>query len=137
MIGWVAEVTLAQDPAKKPGWLPSPDLIAQAPAPVQDSPAPVSELTLIGSTSPVPPSEPPVGFKPAEIAETAPTSRLHVASGAISSQASTTEPSRPSEPDDPEMDALAFVEQNQKLAESQLKNLKDEEAKLGAAAAKG
>jgi hypothetical protein len=130
VIGWVAEATLAQDPANKPGWFPSPDLIAQAPAPVQGSPAPGPEPTLIGSASPVPPSEPPVGLRAHEIAETPPTSRLDVASGANSAQGSTTEPSLSTESDDPEKAALAFVEQNQKLAESQLKNLKDEEGKL-------
>jgi len=36
------------------------------------------------------------------------------------------------ESEDPEKAALAFVEQNQKHAESQLKNLKNEEAKLRA-----
>ena len=35
-------------------------------------------------------------------------------------------------PADPEKAALVFVAENQKLAESQLKNLKDEESKLNA-----
>jgi hypothetical protein len=134
VIGWVAEATLAQDPAERPGSLPSPDATAPVHSTVQDLPSPGSEPAkpLIGSASPVPPSEPPVGLPSEKTAETPPTSRLDIAPGVNPAQGSTIEPSLRTDSDDPEKAALAFVEQNQKLAESQLKNLKDEEAKLRA-----
>jgi hypothetical protein len=135
VIGWVTEATLAQDPAEKPGSFPSPDLIATAPALVQDHPSPIPEPAKpsVGSESPVPPHEPPVGLPSAETALTPPAPKADLlASGANSASESPIELSPINDPDDPEKAALAFVEQNQKLAESQLKNLKDEQAKLRA-----
>ena len=134
VIGWVTEATLAQDPAERPASLPPPDLIAAAPAPVQDRPSPSLEPAaklLVGSESPVPPQEPPVGLPSAEAVLAAPTPKADLlASGADSAPESPIELSPINDPDDPEKAAMAFVEQNQKLAESQLKNLKDEQAKL-------
>jgi hypothetical protein len=134
VIGWVTEATLAQDPAERPASFPPPDLIAAAPAPVQDRPSPNPEPAKpsVGSESPVPPPEPPVGLPSAEYALTAPTPKADLAPGAVSAPGSTIDPSLAVESDDPEKAALAFVERNQKLAESQLKNLKDEQAKLRA-----
>jgi hypothetical protein len=153
VIGWVTEATLAQDPAETPGSFPSPDKDAAAPAPVQvrPSPSPEPAKLLVGSESPASPHEPPVGLPSAETvvglpsaetvvglpsAETvlaAPTPKADLlASGANSAPESPIELSPINDPDDPEKAAMAFVEQNQKLAESQLKNLKDEQAKLRA-----
>ena len=135
VIGWVTEATLAQDPAESPGSFPSPDKIAAAPAPVQGRPSPSPEPAklLVGSESPASPHEPPVGLPSAETVLAAPTPKADLlASGANSAPESPIELSPINDPDDPEKAAMAFVEQNQKLAESQLKNLKDEQAKLRA-----
>ena len=135
VIGWVTEATLAQDPAETPGSFPSPDKDAAAPAPVQGRPSPSPEPAklLVGSESPASPHEPPVGLPSAETVLAAPTPKADLlASGANSAHESPIELSPINDPDDPEKAAMAFVEQNQKLAESQLKNLKDEQAKLRA-----
>ena len=135
VIGWVTEATLAQDPAETPGSFPSPDKDAAAPAPFQGRPSPSPEPAklLVGSESPASPHEPPVGLPSAETALAAPTPKAELlASGAKSAPESPIELSPINDPDDPEKAAMAFVEQNQKLAESQLKNLKDEQAKLRA-----
>jgi hypothetical protein len=135
VIGWVTEATLAQDPAETPGSFPSPDKVAAAPAPVQGRPSPSREPAklLVGSESPASPHEPPVGLPSAETVPAAPTPTADLlASGANSAPESPIELSPINDPDDPEKAAMAFVEQNQKLAESQLKNLKDEQAKLRA-----
>jgi hypothetical protein len=135
VIGWVTEATLAQDPAESPGSFPSPDKIAAAPAPVQGRPSPSRgpAKLLVGSESPASPHEPPVGLPSAETVLAAPTPTADLlASGANSAPESPIELSPINDPDDPEKAAMAFVEQNQKLAESQLKNLKDEQAKLRA-----
>jgi hypothetical protein len=130
VIGWVTEATLAQDPAETPGSFPSPDKDAAAPAPVQVHPEPAKPS--VGLESPVPPPERPVGRFSAETALTPPAPKADLAPGAISAPGSPIELSPINDPDDPEKAAMAFVEQNQKLAESQLKNLKDEQAKLRA-----
>jgi hypothetical protein len=135
VIGWVTEATLAQDPAETPGSFPSPDKDAAAPAPVQGRPSsnPEPAKPSVGIVSPVPPPERPVGLFSAETALTPPAPKAALlATGANSAPDSPIELSPINDPDDPEKAAMAFVEQNQKLAESQLKNLKDEQAKLRA-----
>jgi hypothetical protein len=81
----------------------------------------------------VPLPETSVGLPSAETGLAAPTPKADIlASGANSAPDSPIELSPVNDLDDPEKAAMAFVEQNQKLAESQLKNLKDEQAKLRA-----
>jgi hypothetical protein len=102
-IGWVARTTLAQESRQKP---------------VDSIPAPVSsggELKGLPS-APVPP------LPPAPVVSAHSPLELEPASGLPA----------PGESDDPEKKVQAFVEQNRKVAETQLKNLRDEAETLRA-----
>jgi hypothetical protein len=126
LIGWVAEATLAQDPPTPSAPSPVPDAPpasdsvpqdpvsgdAAAPAGTAPAPPPLAELT---------PASP--GFEPTAIRKS---KEAVVAPAAASADGQLSV----SDPDDPEKAAILFVETNRQLAESQLKNLKDEEAKL-------
>jgi len=101
-IGWVARTTLAQ---KSP------------PPPAETLPAPVS---LPGQEKADPFSAQPPPTAP--VVSAGSTVELQTASGLPSA----------GESEDPEKNVQAFVEQNRKVAESQLKNLKDEAEKLRA-----
>ena len=132
LIGWVANDTLAQGPAEKPA---SPQLLgvtATEPSLPQDQPdKPVASK---------PPSSADLGQPPIQeqIPPSIAASREESQPAADSSKAAAPPPTliadslTPNPAEDPEKAALAFVEQNQMQAESQLKNLKDEEANLRA-----
>ena len=118
LIGWVASATLAQDPrgiGSARGDAAAGDRQTRQPPPCKTLPAPSAESRQLPT-----------------VVASAPVRRCDSASEPPRCQRAT--PTRltllPSVPDDPEKAALAFVEQNQKMAESQLKNLKAEEAKL-------
>ena len=129
LIGWVAKATLAQDPPVRPA---PPQLLgglpATAPAQAQDL-SPNAEATKPSATR---------DHSPAPFQEQIPGS--HATSEPLAAQPAaaviessvTSPPHIPNAEEDPEKAALAFVAQNQKQAEFQLKNLKDEEANLKA-----
>jgi hypothetical protein len=109
LVGWVARSTRAQ------GRVPN------------DPPTTATPAELSPVSPPPPASEPPV---PVPVAE-AP----HALAGKASADArvGTPEPNAPSpESDDPEKQAQAFVEQNRKVAQDELKKLRDEAERLRA-----
>ncbi len=136
LAGWATRYSIAQDPAKdaQPPSLPSPDLLppkAETPKPappqeqretVEGDLAPKSRIAGPGDSLAVPslntlqdkptPIEPSVAGAPAPV---------------------TVGPDHlPAEGEDPEKVASAFLEHNQKLAEAQLKSLREEAEKLRA-----
>jgi hypothetical protein len=112
LIGWVAKSALAQDP-------PVPALLQELPPKAEVSKPSVS------------PDQEPAPLQ-ASSADSVFTKSPPPQAAAGVNELSAATPSAPDPADDPEKVALAFVEQNQKQAESQLKNLKDEETKLRA-----
>jgi hypothetical protein len=118
LIGWVAKATLAQDPAKPAPPAPplTPDIILKVEA---------SNPSVSPDQSPPPIQEQIPG---SDVASKTPAPQP----AADNIEPAVPAPSAPNPEEDPEKAAQAFVEQNQKLAESQLKHLKDEEARLRA-----
>jgi hypothetical protein len=100
-VGWAARTTLAQKSRQKP--------VESIPAPGSS----VGELKALPS-APVPPLAPAPVVSAHSPLELDPTSGLPA----------------PGESDDPEKNVQAFVEQNRKVAETQLKNLRNEAEKL-------
>ncbi len=127
LIGWVSRNTRAQNSPvspKPPQGAPSGDKpsIPSYTDPKADLPTPpASELEAIPESSVPKLADPPADRSPAP-SHTPPRSPFDL------------DPnngfSGPAENDDPEKTAQAFVAQNKKVAEAQLKTLKDEEAKL-------
>jgi hypothetical protein len=103
LIGWVARTTLAQNSPPKPAEVPS----LPAPADGDVTAGPVAPGPVLDS-APAAPSRTPF-----ELDQPTPTPP-------------------PGAGDDPEKTVQAFVEQNRKVAETQLKNLRDEAEKLRA-----
>lgn len=135
LIGWVARATLAQEGKQEPAPAPLPAATpAEPPATLKDARVATSE-----ATRPAPSSEavdPAPQTHAADIALPGPDRGLssRVPSEIPPAPAQALAPSGDvgveSTTDDPEKSALAYVEQNQKMAESQLKNLRAEEARL-------
>ena len=137
LIGWVAKVALAQELAKESAPPPLPEPRAAASSLPQGFDVPKVDT----AKAPVPPDDrlspgpallgiapPPTVFSgEAAVEPTAgPTLRGPDDRGPLANES-----------EDPEKAVMRFVEQNQKMAESQLKNLKAEEAKLRAPPAEG
>ncbi len=133
LIGWVARSSLAQDPAPAPRTLPdrgdspAPPIDVDKIAPPQRSPQTTAEP--FPSAAEAPPQL-TVPTLPAPGTDTAPKSAEIGATSKTAVDATSSPP--PTVVDDPEKAAQDFVQQNQKLAESQLKVLKDEAEKLRA-----
>jgi hypothetical protein len=127
LIGWVGKATLAQDPAKDSAPLPPSEASTAALSLPQELDVPKVEAAKPAAAG-VPGSSPliPGVDVPPLSAEAA----IAPANVVVPGSAVALSPASDSE--DPEKAAVAFVEQNQKLAESQLKSLKAEETKLRA-----
>ena len=137
LIGWAARYSAAQNPAQDPPpALPGPTTpTAKAePEKIAAPPATPETRSEVGSTLPEPGPADSVAvpslksdspLDQAAALETKATAPYTVASGTA-----------PVEMDDPEKTATAFLEQNQKLAETNLKALKEEAEKLKARLAK-
>jgi hypothetical protein len=134
LIGWVALAALAQDGKQEPTPPSLPTATsAEPPAIPQDvpvapseatKPAPLAEAGELPSQTPAQrlglPEPPVLGSTTAKAEPPAPSKEPALDANSLVGSAA----------DDPEKSAMAFVEQNQKMAESQLTNLKAEEAKL-------
>jgi hypothetical protein len=119
LIAWAGKSTVAQAPANSSD-LPVPTLRAAVSSSPRDLPPPVEQsatpTATPGTSVPVPIlDDPPSTKSPAPSAEEAPPLTSAAPADAT---------------DDPEKAAIAFVEQNEKHAENQLKALREEEAKL-------
>jgi hypothetical protein len=131
LVGWAARASLGQDPGKEPALpAPTPDSIAQAkPTPDQVPPDVKAEPAGLpgGSPSdtlpPMPPTETLPTPKPSASKLPPPPIDSEKSEAPVDHQGI-------SDQDDPEKAAVAFVEQNQKMAESQLKNLIAEQTRL-------
>ena len=133
VVGWVAKTTVAQDRRQKP---PTTAAVADPATP----PLSLSEdldVPNIKAGEPARPnlpiateSQPATPASPREPNQVSSRSSLEDIAAANDSSAGSTSASSASA--DPETAALVFVAENQKLAELQLRNLKDEEAKLKA-----
>ncbi len=106
LIGWVARSTRAQDGPRNQPTLP----------------APPEEL------KPLPPSA-PLELLPAASPDATPSAPLLAPGSLPSSDPTAPIPAGPAT-DDPEKNARAFVEQNRKVAQDELKKLKDEAERL-------
>jgi hypothetical protein len=135
LAGWVAKTTLAQDPPQKTKTAAASELATTPPSLPDDLDVPTIKATEpepASSFVPSPPlvteSKPAALASPTEPNQVSPRSSLEdIAARNDNSAASRLAASAPA---DPEKAALVFVAENQKLAESQLKNLKDEESRL-------
>ena len=132
LIGWVAQATRAQAPAENTASPQFPGVTATAPPLLQDHP---DKAVASKPSSSADLGQPPIQE---QIAPSVAASHEESQPAPDSSKAAASPPTliadslTPNPAEDPEKAALAFVEQNQKQAESQLKNLKDEEANLRA-----
>jgi hypothetical protein len=122
LIGWVARSTRAQDTPEKPG--PATSTVAAPEPSPQPKPGPATSTVAVPEPSPqpgLPPGSdlPPPGPAPAPVVVRTPCA---VEPGIASPGAAET--------DDPEKNAQAFIDQNRKVAEAQLKSLKEEAEKL-------
>jgi len=132
LVGWVAKTTLAQGPGQR---IPA-NAPAAEPVTAPSLPADLNVPTVKAAVQATPDLSPDFESKPAALAspiepnQVSPRSSLEEISATNGGSAGSK--SAASATTDPEKAALVFVAENQKLAESQLKNLKDEEAKLQA-----
>jgi hypothetical protein len=134
-VGWVAQGSRAQDPASIPQPLPEPAAPASTTAaPVQV--APPSDGPKTKSPTTAEPNVPVADSPPQLTIPTlpAPEADLVPIQSSVPGEAATvvSSPAKPAVVDDPEKAAQAFVQENQKQAESQLKALKDEAERLKA-----
>jgi hypothetical protein len=133
LVGWVAQTTLAQDPRPQ-GYkisaagdpiMPPPSLPADLDVPaIKGTESAKQDLPLASESKPGALESP---HEPNQVS-----ARSSLEEIAAISDGSGVSASAITAPADPEKAALVFVVENQKLAESQLKNLKDEESKLNA-----
>jgi len=125
-VGWVARGSLAQDPVPVPQTLPDPG--ASVPPSIR-VPKDTSPQGAAGTTA-----EPGLSSTDSPPQLTVPTLPAAQSDFAITrkSSANPTPSPPPTAVDDPEKAAQAFVQENEKLAELQLKALKDEADKLRA-----
>jgi hypothetical protein len=137
LVGWVAKTTFAQDPpqdkattaaAADPATPPPSSLPDDLNVPTIKAPAPANSF--VPSPPLLPESQPAAIASPNEPNQVSPRSSLEEIA-AINDNSSGSR-SAVAAPADPEKAALVFVAENQKLAESQLKNLRDEESMLKA-----
>jgi hypothetical protein len=134
LIGWVAKTTFAQDPPQKP----ATNAAAAEPAAAPSLPEDLNVPTIKAEPANSYPANPPLAVdtrpgpieSPQEPNQVSPRSSLEDVPATADSLAGSS--SAASTSADPEKAALVFVLENQKLAESQLKNLRDEESKLKA-----
>jgi hypothetical protein len=139
VVGWVAKTTVAQDRRQKPPptaavadpATPPPSLSEDLDVPTIKAAEPsnivVSSPNFLDISQSASPASPP------EPNQVSPRSSLEeIAAANDNSAGSRSASSASSASADPETAALVFVAENQKLAESQLRNLKDEESKLKA-----
>jgi hypothetical protein len=134
LIGWVAKTTFAQDPPQKP----PTNAAAAKPAKPPTLPEDLNVPTIKAEPAKSYPSNPPLAVEtspgpiesPTEPNQVSPRSSLEEVPATKDSSAAFSSAAFASA--DPEKAAFVFVMENQKLAESQLKNLKDEESKLKA-----
>jgi hypothetical protein len=117
LVCFVARLSLAQKPADPPARSVPED--ASTPT-IEDPKTEPPQASVPSAKQKLPPSEPPSPL-PAE-----------PAADLVKDSASVAAPGSAPIADDPEKVAKDFVEQNQKQAEAQLKNLKDEAEKLRA-----
>jgi hypothetical protein len=120
-IGWATKATVAQDPSTEPAASPLPERDAKAPSLPLDVAGTKDETT---KPSDPPSQSPPTPFDDVALPPPGP------GVGALKVDLVMTTGDAANTAEDPEKAALAFVEKNQKLAESQLKSLKSEEATL-------
>jgi hypothetical protein len=133
LVGWLAKTTLAQDPrqdsrtaaaAADPATPPSslredldvPNIKIKAAEPAKPDLPLAGESKPVALESPLQPNQVSPRSSLEEIAATNDNSAGSRSAGSVAA--------------DPEKAALVFVAENQKLAESQLRSLKDEESKL-------
>jgi hypothetical protein len=136
LIAWVAVEVRAQDPPVPEARPAVQEAIAAAAT--QDLPVPRVEKSAPAPTEPtelIPVGPPPVVRQPVSAQNDGPGS-LAEPPGTTVTPGQAPPPTAPNVADslaeDPEKAALAFAQENQKLAESHVKALKDEEAKLRA-----
>jgi hypothetical protein len=132
LVGWAARASLGQDPGKEPAApaLAAPDSIPQAkptsdqvPPDVNAAPAGLPGGSPSDTLPPMPPTETLPKPEPSASKPPAPAMDPELAAAPADHRSI-------SDQDDPEKAAVAFVEQNQKMAESQLKNLIAEQTRL-------
>jgi hypothetical protein len=134
LIGWVAKTTFAQNTPQKA----ATNAAAAEPAAPPSLPEDLNVPTIKAEPANSYPANPPLAVdtrpgpieSPPEPNHVSPRSSLEEDPATADSSAGSS--SAASTSADPEKAALVFVLENQKLAESQLKNLKDEESKLKA-----
>jgi hypothetical protein len=134
-IGWVARGSLAQDPAPSPPPPTEPGATAPAPIPGTQDTKPHKGPEVLPLTK----AEPnvPIADSPPQL--TAPTLQTHDLATEIAAELGSVVAApvdaappvaNPAVADDPEKAAQAFVEENQKRADAELKSLKEEAEKL-------
>jgi hypothetical protein len=134
LIGWVAKTTFAQNTPQKAATNAAAAEPAAPPSLPEDLNVPTIKAEPANSYQANPPlavdTRPGPIASPPEPNHVSPRSSLEEVPATADSSAGSS--SAASTSADPEKAALVFVLENQKLAESQLKNLKDEESKLKA-----
>jgi hypothetical protein len=139
LFGWVTNATPAQDPRQEiPARTPAAKPANSSQSPAEDLEVPTikaepanSNLSNPGLAVEARPSPTESALEPIQVS---PRSSLEEVAATTDNAPGATSAAYASA--DPEKAALAFLAENQKLAESQLKNLRDEESKLKARLAK-